>query len=108
VTIQVSLSLWHYRHLDSFTTGKFHLQRPPSELVTSTPKSSLAKRIAVIFATQTVFIGISLLGLNWYHGKYDLTLNVSHVPWWHLFLCFGVANIGAQVVLSKTGFGHIL
>jgi hypothetical protein len=75
---------------------------------TPVPKSSLPRRIAITFATQTVFLGICLIALNMIHGKYDLTLDMSDIPWWQMFSSFGVANICAQVVLSRAGVGHIL
>jgi hypothetical protein len=64
--------------------------------------------MTVTFATQSVFLGICLVALNWAHANHDLTLNLGDVPWWQLFSCFGIANICAQVVLNKAGVEHIL
>jgi hypothetical protein len=64
--------------------------------------------MTITFATQTAFLGVCLVALNWMHGKYNLTLDISDVPWWQLFSCFGVANICAQVVLNRVGLEHIL
>jgi hypothetical protein len=42
------------------------------------------------------------------HGRYDFTLRLHDVPWWHGFLSFGLANLLAKVVLDKAGYGNNL
>jgi hypothetical protein len=88
-------------------SGKPPLQQHHNDTA-PTPRSSLIKRMAITFATQSVFLGICLVALNWMHGKYNLKLDIGDVPWWQLFSCFGVANICAQVVLNRAGVEHIL
>jgi hypothetical protein len=78
------------------------------EHMISRSRASLVKRMTVTFATQSIFLGICLVALNWMHGKYDFKLNLGDFPWWQLFSCFGVANICARVVLNRAGLGHVL
>lgn len=64
----------------------------------------------MVFLVSTLSLSLTstLVALNMVHGKYDLTLDMSDIPWWQMFSCFGVANICAQVVLSRAGVEHIL
>jgi hypothetical protein len=88
----------------SSSPGRFQSQ----EHMIPRPKANFVRRMTITFATQSIFLGIRLLALNVFHGKYSLTLDIGGVPWWQPFSCYGVSNICAQVVLNRAGVEHIL
>lgn len=57
-------------------------------------------RIAATCAFQILFWLVAFVGLRWSGGNYD------DMPWVKLFICFGLANFGFEVVLDKFRHGY--
>lgn len=48
-------------------------------------------------------MALALVTLNWWHGKYDLSLHYNEMSLWQGFLAFGITNLCAKVAMDWAG-----
>lgn len=68
---------------------------------------SRPRRVATIFAIQSLFIFIAINALHWFRRSYNDATKMADAPWWQVALAISMANLCAHLLLHKMGYGGL-